>query len=442
MLRLPDSFENPYKYIHTSISLNQTLEESSLDIELTKAEILKDIPRTQIIADNKKEQSQLLRILLALAYIKPSIGYCQGMNFLGAVLLKTVKSEETAFLLLLGMMKKWDMENMYVNGVPDLSLREYQMDYYLNTILPDLYFHFRKVGITNGFFISRWFMTLFSTYLPFQTLVRVWDCFFLDGWKVIIKFSVALLREIRPQILQYELEEISNLLRKNSHHTDYKFLLAKSRSVQVTKMELKKIEEQFYIEQARLKLAAVENSHSLSDDEIKAIRLYRTKFETFDGITKRDVSEFWRKIEKLDLELETFSKHFLMISMEYLRVKHEMEILTEKQKLYVRIYNEMQNEYKRFKFPGFLTKLIPKKGKKNSGNVDIDKIVITKNISKNDLKLCEVKLAKVNQELVDLQRQFNEKANSYSEAYVRAQEIKEKKRIYSEQLCDFLSIYR
>ena len=239
MLRIEDSFENPYKYIHTSIQLNMLLEESSLDIEFTKNEILKDIPRTHLINNNKKEQAQLLRILLALAYIKPSIGYCQGMNFLGAVLIKVVKSEEIAFLLMLGMMKKWDMENMYVPGVPDLSLREYQMDHYLNTIVPDLYFHFRKVGITNGFFISRWFMTLFSTYLPLPVLMRVWDCFFLDGWKVIIKFSVALLREIKPMIIHMELEEISSYLRQNANHTNYQYLLSKSKTVQVTKMELK-----------------------------------------------------------------------------------------------------------------------------------------------------------------------------------------------------------
>ncbi|OMJ80434.1 hypothetical protein SteCoe_19340 [Stentor coeruleus] len=113
MLRLPESFESPYQFIQNSITLNKPLEESSLDLEATRNEILKDIPRTQLITDNQKEQGQLLRILLALAYIKPSIGYCQGMNFLGAVLLKVVKSEEITFLLLLGMMKKWDMENIF-----------------------------------------------------------------------------------------------------------------------------------------------------------------------------------------------------------------------------------------------------------------------------------------------------------------------------------------
>ena len=93
-------------------------------------------------------------------------------------------------------------------------------------------------------------------------------------------------------IIHMELEEISSYLRQNANHTNYQYLLSKSKTVQVTKMELKKIEEQFYIEQANLKLAAVENSHSLTDKELKTMRWSRVKFETFDGITKKDVSEF------------------------------------------------------------------------------------------------------------------------------------------------------
>lgn len=415
------------------------MEESSLDLEFTKNEILKDIPRTHLVNDNKREQQQLLRILLALAYVKPAIGYCQGMNFLGAVLLKVVKSEEISFLLLLGMIKKWDMENMYVPGVPDLSLREYQMDYFLKTIVPDLYHHFHKVGITNGFFITRWFMTLFSTYLPLNTLLRVWDCFFLDGWKVIIKFSLALLREIKPILIHFDMEEISTYLRQHPCEADYRSLLTRSRWLSVSKLELKKIEEQFYTEQAKLKLAAIENSHSMSDKELKAIHWAKTKFETFDGITKKDVSEFRRKIEKLDYELENFSKHFLMVSMDYLRVKHDMENLLEKKSFYLRNYTEIQNEYKKIKFPGFLMKLIPGIKKKSVSQSEVSKFI---GISKKDVKMCEEKLGKVEKELVELQKQYHEKASMYRDVFIRSQEIRERKKIYSEQLCDFINIYQ
>ena len=92
-----DAKTDVYLYIHELISSNAILEESSLNIELTRNDILKDIPRTYLVNENKKEELELLRILLAFAYIKPSIGYCQGLNFLGAVALKVAQNEEAAF---------------------------------------------------------------------------------------------------------------------------------------------------------------------------------------------------------------------------------------------------------------------------------------------------------------------------------------------------------
>ena len=38
-----------------------------------------------------------------------------------------------------------------------------------------------------------WFLTLYAQDLPLPPLTRLWILFLLKGWKVIIKFSVALL---------------------------------------------------------------------------------------------------------------------------------------------------------------------------------------------------------------------------------------------------------
>jgi Rab-GTPase-TBC domain len=425
-----------YSYIHQCMNAGTQLEESTANIDTIKNDILKDIPRTYLVSGNSKEEAQLLNILIAFAYVKPSVGYCQGMNFLAAVILKVTKNEEISFWVLLGLMKKWDMENMYVPGVPDLSLREYQMNHYVNNLLPDLYSHFRKVGVTNGFFISRWFMTLFSTYLDYDILVKVWDCFFLDGWKVIIKVGVTLLREIRPIILNYDLEEISKLLRKNSKSIDYIDVLQKSSQVQVTKTELKKLEEQFYIDQTRFKLAAVENSHVPSEDELVAIRWAKVQFNSFDGTTKNDISEFQKKIQKLDIELENFTKHYLLVTMELLRVQNELEILTEKKNLYSQMYSDMQSKFKNSKISRFVTKILSKNKKSGSTKHNTEKI------SEQDITMCQQKLKNVSQELLEIQKLHNEKTLNYREAISRAQEINYKKKNYSDQLCEFLNLIK
>ena len=41
---------------------------------------------------------------------------------------------------------------------------------------------------------SKWFMTLFVYDFPFCTLVRIWDIFLFEGWKIIYRVGLALLK--------------------------------------------------------------------------------------------------------------------------------------------------------------------------------------------------------------------------------------------------------
>lgn len=112
------------------------------------------------------------------------------------------------------MLNKFDLESMFVPGMPDLALREYQLNHYLKLHLPNLSTHFRKVGVTNAFFVSRWFMTLYSVYLPYDLLLKVWDCFFIQGWKVLIKVGISLFQSICQDLLDADLDEISMVMRE------------------------------------------------------------------------------------------------------------------------------------------------------------------------------------------------------------------------------------
>ncbi|CAG9311469.1 unnamed protein product [Blepharisma stoltei] len=439
LLRISDPTANTYELIQLRIELGEGLEEIGLNIDTVKNDIAKDIPRTLLVANSKREQEKLFRILLALAYVKPSIGYCQGINFLASVILKVVRNEEVAFWLLLGVIKKWDMENMFVPGVPDLSLREHQMNHYFMILLPDLYSHFRRAGITSSFFITRWFMTLFSTYLPFSTLVKVWDCFFLEGWKVIIKVSIAILKELKPMFLQMDVEEISFVLRDTQKelHLDYKSLLEKGFGIVVSSKELKNIEENFYKDQANLKMQAAEHTHTLTDQEMIMLRWAKSQLSSIDPPTRKDIKEFQKKLEKLDIDLETLHKHHLSVSMELLHVQKEIESLAEKKRNYFRILKDMETKFKQSK--SFFKKLVPGKMKKILSSKTGNKLNITE-IKQEDIADCQQKLNYIEQELKELYMQQKEKYSIYRDAQTRVEELKEKKQSYSEQLCEFISL--
>jgi len=117
----------------------------------------------------------LFNILLSFGYVKPAVGYCQGMNFVAGALLYVINDEETTFWMLLAMVQKFHLENLFVSGVPELHLRTYEFNHYVGSILPEIYAHFRRIGLTNGFLTSKWIITVFSCYLHIDALVYVWD---------------------------------------------------------------------------------------------------------------------------------------------------------------------------------------------------------------------------------------------------------------------------
>jgi len=417
---------NPYEYIHSQVELSPGL--SKVNEEITK-----DLNRTALVSKDSKAQEHLRRVLLGIAYVKPSIGYCQGMNFLGAVILKLVRNEEVAFWVFLGMIKKFDMENMFVPGVPDIALREHQFNYYIENMLPNLYTHFRKIGVRSGFFISRWYMTLYSVYLPLETVFRVWDCFFLDGWKTIVKIGVGILKENNNKLLILDLEDVSNLLmvllRETTH--DYKQLLSKASQLNISNKELKRIENDYYSQQAQLKLKAIENTHSFTDRQIEALRWAKAESSVFDCSTKECLETFQKKIEKLHEELETTNNHYLTIGMEILKLQKELQTLHEKKAMYEKHLKQMQKHAKKNK--NFFSKL-----KKSFSSSQVK----SNQIGKQDIFVYQTKLNSIQEELKELQTQLEDKNQMYKDAKRRAEDIKEKKLNYSQQLCEFVENYK
>ncbi len=60
-------------------------------------------------------ERMLERILMGLAYIYPEIGYCQGMNFIGGVLLFVMEDEELAFWLFATIIRQMEMLPLFMN---------------------------------------------------------------------------------------------------------------------------------------------------------------------------------------------------------------------------------------------------------------------------------------------------------------------------------------
>ena len=177
----------------------------------------RDLPRT-FTTDMVLEpdtQNQLKNNLEALAYTIPEVGYCQGMNFISATLLYILRDEELSFWLFYAMMKSLDMEHMYLPGVPELHLKNFQMSHLIRIKCPALFHHLKKIKMTTDYFTSKWIMTVFANSLPFEAIPTIFDNLLQDGWTSVYRIGIQLLRSIQPVLLNMDMFEITIYLREN-----------------------------------------------------------------------------------------------------------------------------------------------------------------------------------------------------------------------------------
>jgi len=82
--------------------------------------IHKDLTRT-INSTNEKLNleinNKLERVLIMTAYIRPEIGYCQGMNFVASALINFLNNEELSFWLFITLLDKFELNLLYSNVI-------------------------------------------------------------------------------------------------------------------------------------------------------------------------------------------------------------------------------------------------------------------------------------------------------------------------------------
>ncbi|CDW74131.1 gtpase-activating protein [Stylonychia lemnae] len=67
---------------------------------------------------------------------------------------------------------------------------------------PDLFGHLMSLGCDPSLITFQWFACFFAYNVPFKTLIRLWDLFFLKGVKILFRFSLAVIHFIKQDLIQ------------------------------------------------------------------------------------------------------------------------------------------------------------------------------------------------------------------------------------------------
>ncbi|XP_013141371.1 PREDICTED: uncharacterized protein LOC106105543 isoform X2 [Papilio polytes] len=180
------------------------------------AQILKDLHRTGCSlfcgTEGRENQAMLRRVLLAYARWNKDVGYCQGFNMLAAIILEVMeKSESDALKVMIYLVEAVLPEGYFADDLRGLSADMAAFRDLLRLRLPRLAQHMdylQKISDGGGIepplpdvFTMQWFLTLYATWLPRESLLRIWDLILLDGNEVLLLTALAIWDMLQDRIL-------------------------------------------------------------------------------------------------------------------------------------------------------------------------------------------------------------------------------------------------
>lgn len=156
----------------------------------------------------------LKNILKAYALHNEEIGYCQGMNYIAGTLFLVIQDEENSCKCLAAMIEKFSMSSLFTQNLKKLKKLFYIFDRLIVIYLPEINEVFKDAWVFTDHFSSAWFLTLFSSVLhtKFEVLVKVWDLFFLYGWKAIFRICIGVMQKYKESMIDKSFEDVLFIL--------------------------------------------------------------------------------------------------------------------------------------------------------------------------------------------------------------------------------------
>jgi len=176
---------------------NSAKVESQINTDLDRT-----FPDNIYFSDNSTNDHKIMlfQVLKAYGNYRPEIGYCQGINYLAGLLLLVTKNAEKSFWLLTCLID--DILPCFYDSTMAHTLTELDvLSHLISEKLPEVSERMKNEYKPWMIISSKWFICLFIDILPIETVLRVWDCMFCEGSKIILRTALYIVMMKQNEII-------------------------------------------------------------------------------------------------------------------------------------------------------------------------------------------------------------------------------------------------
>lgn len=239
---------------------------------------------------NPEREAQMRGVLSTYIKRNATVGYCQGMNFIVAVLLHYLDEEESFWVLC--QIVEYLLPVDYYTIMTGVIIDQRGFEYLLKQRFSKLSKHLHKMGFDCQANIFQWFVCLFSNTFSFDIVSRIWDNIFLHGIVTIFQYGLGVFELMKKSIMKIkDFGEMFELFRGfPSQITDWNVFSAAAEKHKIPQATLKMQRGYFrptvyeqYEEVNRKKDSDITLRNSIGSIKIK----FLNKFFLFIGLMKQ-----------------------------------------------------------------------------------------------------------------------------------------------------------
>lgn len=193
---------------NSELSYREIVKNSSNDETIAAKQIEKDLLRTMpsnacFANVNSIGVPRLRRVLRALAWLYPEIGYCQGTGMVAACLLLFLE-EEDAFWMMCAIIEDLLPASYFSTTLLGVQTDQRVLRHLIVQYLPRLDKLLQEHDIELSLITLHWFLTAFASVVHVRLLLRIWDLFFYEGSLVLFQTTLGMLRLKEEELIQSE----------------------------------------------------------------------------------------------------------------------------------------------------------------------------------------------------------------------------------------------